>query len=46
MPEESVFIDDNADNVAGAKAVGMKAVQFVGAQALERTLSEEYGLKF
>lgn len=46
VPEESVFIDDNADNVAGAKAVGMKAVQFVGAQALERTLSEEYGLKF
>ncbi|MBQ4127403.1 MAG: HAD family phosphatase [Alistipes sp.] len=44
--EESLFIDDNADNVAGAKAVGMKAVQFVGAQALERTLSEEYGLKF
>ena len=46
VPSESVFIDDNADNVAGAKAVGMKAVQFVGAQALERTLSEEYGLKF
>lgn len=44
--EESLFIDDNADNVAGAKAVGMKAVQFVGVQALERTLSEEYGLKF
>ena len=44
--EESLFIDDNADNVAGAKAVGMEAVRFVGAKELERALREDYGLKF
>ncbi|MBO5465630.1 MAG: HAD family phosphatase [Alistipes sp.] len=44
--EESLFIDDNADNVAGAKAVGMEAVQFVGAQELERVLREVYALEF
>ena len=44
--EESLFVDDNADNVAGAKAVGMEAVRFVGAKELERALREDYGLKF
>ena len=44
--EESLFIDDNADNVVGAKAVGMEAVRFVGAKELERALREDYGLKF
>jgi epoxide hydrolase-like predicted phosphatase len=27
-PEEAVFVDDNAENVAGARAVGMQAVHF------------------
>ena len=29
-PEECLFIDDRADNVAGAKSAGMNAVQFNG----------------
>jgi putative hydrolase of the HAD superfamily len=29
VPEESIFVDDNADNVAAARAFGMKAVHFV-----------------
>lgn len=44
--EESLFIDDNADNVAGARNVGMKAVQFTSAEELERELKEVYGLQF
>jgi putative hydrolase of the HAD superfamily len=28
-PEESVFLDDSPDNVAGARAVGMQAIHFV-----------------
>ena len=27
-PDEAVFIDDNADNIAGARAYGMEAVHF------------------
>lgn len=44
--EESLFVDDNADNVAGARNVGMKAVQFTSAEELERELKEVYGLQF
>lgn len=44
--EESLFVDDNAANVEGAEAVGMKAVQFIGAKELERVLREEYGMEF
>jgi glucose-1-phosphatase len=33
-PERCVFIDDLADNVAGAKRVGLKAVRYVDDQAL------------
>ena len=36
--EESIFIDDNADNVAGAEAVGMKALRFESAEQAEREL--------
>lgn len=43
---ESIFIDDNADNVAGARAVGMHAMQFTSAKDLERALTEEWGLRF
>lgn len=44
--EESLFVDDNADNVAGARNVGMKAIQFTSAEELERELKEVYGLQF
>ncbi len=33
-PEDAVFIDDNAANVAGAEAVGMTAILFTDAEAL------------
>lgn len=43
---ESIFVDDNADNVSGAKSVGMRAVRFNTAQQLERDLREIYKLEF
>lgn len=36
--DRSLFIDDRLENVAGAQAVGMKAIQFTGADALRRDL--------
>ncbi len=39
-PRDCVFIDDGAHNVAGARAVGMDAIHFTGAEALETELSE------
>ena len=44
--EESLFVDDNADNVAGARNVGMKAIQFTSAVELERELKDVLGLQF
>jgi putative hydrolase of the HAD superfamily len=37
--ERTLFIDDRAENVAGAASVGMKAIRFEGANALRRELS-------
>ena len=36
--ERILFIDDRVQNVAGAAAVGMKAIQFEGADGLRREL--------
>jgi putative hydrolase of the HAD superfamily len=36
--ERTIFIDDRLENVAAAAAVGMKAIQFTGADALRRDL--------
>ena len=36
----SLFIDDRIENVAGAAAVGMKAIHFMGADALRRDLEQ------
>ncbi|MBQ3197406.1 MAG: HAD family phosphatase [Alistipes sp.] len=44
--EESLFVDDNADNVAGARNVGMKAIQFTSAVELERELKDVFGMQF
>ncbi len=44
--EESLFVDDNADNVAGARNVGMKAIRFTSAEELERELKDVLGLQF
>jgi 2-haloacid dehalogenase len=45
-PSESIFVDDNADNVVGARNVGMHAIQFKNAEQLEQELKEVYGLEF
>jgi len=42
-PEATLFIDDSPKNVAGARAAGWQAVQFVDARQLERDL-EHYGV--
>ena len=44
--EELLFVDDNADNVAGARNVGMKAIRFTSAVELERELKDVFGLQF
>lgn len=38
-PYRTLFIDDREENVAGAKAAGMKAVRFTGAEALRSELA-------
>ncbi|MGP8269600.1 MAG: HAD-IA family hydrolase [Terracidiphilus sp.] len=37
--ERILFIDDRAENVAGAAAAGLKAIRFQGAEALRRELA-------
>lgn len=37
--ERVLFIDDRAENVAGAVAAGMRAIQFVGAETLRAELA-------
>ena len=41
--EESVFIDDNAENVDGAIAAGLSAIRFTGATALREELAHLLG---
>ena len=45
QPEESIFLDDNADNVAGAEAVGMRALRFESALQAEQELKECFGIE-
>ena len=42
-PERSLFIDDLAENVKGARAVGMQALLFEGAEKLTQQLTK-YGI--
>lgn len=42
--EESVFLDDNADNVAGAEAVGMAAIRFESAAQAEQELKKRFNI--
>jgi beta-phosphoglucomutase-like phosphatase (HAD superfamily) len=37
-PEEAVFIDDFAHNIAGAQAVGMHAIQFYSSEQIRADL--------
>ena len=39
-PEDCVFIDDGAHNIAGAEAVGMDGIHFTGPAALRDALAE------
>jgi putative hydrolase of the HAD superfamily len=39
-PERALFIDDRAENVAGAASIGMKTIQFKGADALRAELTD------
>ena len=43
--EESLFIDDNRDNVAAARAIGMEAVRFENAEQLVQVLEQQLGIK-
>lgn len=43
--EESLFIDDNRDNVAAARAIGMEAVRFENAEQLVQVLEQQFGIK-
>lgn len=38
-PEDCIFIDDNADNLEGARIVGMNTLLFEGAEKLQRELA-------
>ncbi|MCV2446058.1 HAD family hydrolase [Paracoccus sp. DMF] len=38
-PEDCIFIDDNPDNVEGARALGIDGIHFTGAQALGAALA-------
>jgi putative hydrolase of the HAD superfamily len=39
-PERTLFIDDRAENVAGAEAARIKGIQFTGAEALRKELGK------
>jgi putative hydrolase of the HAD superfamily len=39
-PEDAIFIDDRAENVAAAAALGIHAIQYVGSAKLARQLAE------
>ena len=41
--EESLFIDDNVNNVKGAIDMGMKSIRFVNAEQLQKDLKEMIG---
>ena len=41
---ESLFVDDNATNVAAARVVGMEGLRFESAAKLEQDLKGIYGL--
>ena len=44
IPEETVFVDDNASNIAGAERFGIKGYLFDGnVPALRRFLDEQLG---
>lgn len=42
--EESLFIDDNRDNVAAARAIGMEAVRFENAEQLVQILEQQFDI--
>ena len=45
LPHQSVFIDDNLDNVIGAQEMGFHALQFINPEKLFKDLGE-LGIQF
>jgi len=43
-PEDAVMIDDNPDNIAGAKAAGMQGILFESREKLVRELTVRYSI--
>ena len=46
IPEETLFLDDLMQNVEGARAVGMKALQFTNAEKCKEDLQREFDIYF
>jgi putative hydrolase of the HAD superfamily len=44
LPAETLFVDDNAANVEGARAAGMSSFRFEGEEAFAATLARDYEL--
>lgn len=44
VPSEAFFVDDLADNIAGARKFGFHGVLFEGVAALRRTLRDQHAL--
>jgi putative hydrolase of the HAD superfamily len=42
-PAEALFVDDRADNVAAAEALGLDAIRFTDMRALRAELARRYG---
>ncbi len=42
-PEESIFVDDVAENVAAAQALGMRGIRFTSSEDLRRALAQLTG---
>jgi len=44
IPQKSIFIDDNLNNIAAAREIGIDAIPFVGAKDL-RVQLEKRGIQ-
>lgn len=45
LPAEALFVDDSAENIAGARAVGMQALHFTDPEAARRELARITGVE-
>ena len=42
LPSESLFVDDSADNVEGARRAGLSSFRFEGEDAFEAAMARDY----